>query len=333
MSDVFGLSLHTPMARSLVNTGAFEKMSDVPCDVNMFSQQAFLIHGDVRNNFRPSLVIQGRARSAILHLENEEQTVLFSADEDNCPYVSFIYEFSEKELKAMIDAGYYTENFQIPDIFIKNVFEQMPAPCDIYVLSEDAREPDDTPVILFDTSKWYGVVTDGEKSGYEDLSDAFERHEPESNFEDINEIQEESVTDAEYIDDNPDVEAEAEVEAEPKEEHEDTFESIMEQAARIQKRVEKESEKYKADIAAANETAEEETEVVSENVDANDDEDDDDPKSSKKKHNARMNAKHNARMNAIAQRLGNVDQREEVAETEAETEAEIVEASDIDAAF
>lgn len=320
MSDVFGLSLHTPMARSLVNTGAFEKMSDVPCDVNMFSQQAFLIHGDVRNNFRPSLVIQGRARSAILHLESEEQTVLFSADEDNCPYVSFIYEFSEKELKAMIDAGYYTENFQIPDIFIKNVFEQMPAPCDIYVLSEDAREPDDTPVILFDTSKWYGVVTDGEKSGYEDLSDAFERYEPEDGVEeDIDGIQVESDADAEYIDDNFDVEAEAE--AEPEEEHEDTFtESIMAQAARIQARVEAESEKYKAGIADANKKAEEETEAVLENVDT-DSGKDDNPQSSKKKYDARMNA--------IARRLGTVDQKEEVAETEAET----VEASDIDAAF
>lgn len=320
MSDVFGLSLHTPMARSLVNTGAFEKMSDVPCDVNMFSQQAFLIHGDARNNFKPSLVIQGRARSAILHLENEDQTILFSADEDNCPYVSFIYEFSEKELKAMIDAGYYTENFHIPDIFIKNVFEQMPAPCDVYVLSEDAREPDDTPVILFDTSKWYGVVTDGEKSGYEDLSDAFERYEPEDDVEAIDEIQVESDTDAEYLNDNPDVEVETEAESE--EEHEDTFtESIMAQAARIQKRVEEESEKYKADIAAANENVEEETDVVSEDVDANDDEDDDDTKSSDKKHISRMKE--------TARRLGTVDQKEEVAETEAET----VEASDIDAAF
>lgn len=318
MSDVFGLSLHTPMARSLVNTGAFEKMSDVPCEVNMFSQQAFLIHGDVRNNFKPSLVIQGRARSAILHLENENQTVLFSADEDNCPYVSFIYEFSEKELKAMIDAGYYTENFQIPDIFIKNVFEQMPAPCDVYVLSEEAREPDDTPVILFDTSKWYGVVTDGEKSGYEDLSDAFERYEPEADVEDIDEIQVESDTDAEYINDNHDVE----VEPEPEEETEDTFaESIMAQAARIQKRVEEESEKYKADIAAANENVEEETEVVSEDVGTDDDEDDDNSKSSDKKHISRMKE--------TARRLGTVDQKEEVAETEAET----VEASDIDAAF
>lgn len=284
----------------------------------MFSQQAFLIHGDVRNNFKPSLVIQGRARSAILHLENENQTVLFSADEDNCPYVSFIYEFSEKELKAMIDAGYYTENFQIPDIFIKNVFEQMPAPCDVYVLSEEAREPDDTPVILFDTSKWYGVVTDGEKSGYEDLSDAFERYEPEADVEDIDEIQVESDTDAEYINDNHDVE----VEPEPEEETEDTFaESIMAQAARIQKRVEEESEKYKADIAAANENVEEETEVVSEDVGTDDDEDDDNSKSSDKKHISRMKE--------TARRLGTVDQKEEVAETEAET----VEASDIDAAF
>ena len=317
MPDVFGLSLHTPMARSLANTGAFEKVSEVPCEVNMFSQQAFLIHGDERNNFKPSLVIQGRVRSAILHLENNDQTVLFSSDEDNCPYVSFIYEFSEKELKAMIDAGYYTESFHIPDIFIKNVFEQMPAPCDVYVLSEEAKEPDDTPVILFDTSKWYGVVTDGEKSGYEDLSDAFERSEPEDTEEYIDEIQEESDTDVEYINDSYDVEAEPE----PEEESEDKLaESIMEQAARIQKRVEAESEKYKADIAAANETAEDEIEVVSEDTDT-DDEDDDDPKSSEKKRAARMKE--------TARRLGTVDQKEEVAETE----AEFVEASDIDAAF
>lgn len=317
MPDVFGLSLHTPIARSLVNTGAFEKMFDVPCAVNMFSQQAFLIHGDERNNFKPSLVIQGRARSATLRLENEEQTVLFSADEDNCPYVSFIYEFSEKELKAMIDAGYYTENFHIPDIFIKNVFEQMPAPCDIYVLSADAREPDDTPVILFDTSKWYGVVTDGEKSGYEDLSDAFERYEPENDVEAIDEIQEESTSDTEYINDSYDVE----VEPEPEEKSDDKLaESIIEQAARIQKRVEEESEKYKADIAAANENVEEETEAVLENVDT-DSGKDDDLKSSEKKRAARMKE--------TARRLGTVDQKEEVAETEAET----VEASDIDAAF
>lgn len=319
MSDVFGLSLHTPMARGLVNTGAFEKMSDVPCDVNMFSQQVFLIHGDKRTNFKPSLVIQGRARSAILHFENEDQTVLFSADEDNCPYVSFIYEFSEEELKAMIDAGYFTENFYIPDIFINNVFEQMPAPCDIYVLSEEAKEPDDTPIILFDTRKWYDVVTDGEKSGYVDLGKAFKRYVPEP-VEAIDEIQVESDTDADYFNDRPNVEAEAEVE--PEEERKDTFaESIMEQAARIQARVAAESEKYKADIAAANETVEEETEVVSEAIDMDDDEDDDDPKSSDKKHVSRMKE--------TARRLGTVDQKEEVAETEAET----VEASDIDAAF
>ena len=317
MSDVFGLSLHTPMARSLVNTGAFEKMSDVPCDVNMFSQQVFLIHGDKRTNFRPSLVIQGRARSAILHFENEEQTVLFSADEDNCPYVSFIYEFSEEELKAMIDAGYFTENFYIPDIFINNVFEQMPAPCDIYVLSEEAKEPDDTPIILFDTRKWYDVVTNGKKSGYENLGDSFERYVPEP-VKAIDEIQVESDKDADYLNDRPKVEAEPE----PEEKRKEMFaKSIIEQAARIQKRVEEESEKYKADIARANEAAEEETEVVSEAIDMNDDEDDDDPKSSDKKHVSRMKE--------TARRLGTVDQKEEVAETEAET----VEASDIDAAF
>lgn len=317
MSDVFGLSLHTPMARSLVNTGAFEKMSDVPCDVNMFSQQVFLIHGDKRTNFRPSLVIQGRARSAILHFENEEQTVLFSADEDNCPYVSFIYEFSEEELKAMIDAGYFTENFYIPDIFINNVFEQMPAPCDIYVLSEEAKEPDDTPIILFDTRKWYDVVTDGEKSGYENLGKSFERYVSEP-VKAIDEIQVESDTDADYLNDRPKVEAEPK----PEEKRKDMFaESIMEQVARIQERVKAEYEGYKADIADANKKAEEETEVVSEVIDMNDDEDNDDLKSSDKKHVSRMEE--------TARRLGTVDQKEEVAETEAET----VEASDIDAAF
>lgn len=317
MSDVFGLSLHTPMARSLVNTGAFEKMSDVPCDVNMFSQQVFLIHGDKRTNFRPSLVIQGRARSAILHFENEEQMVLFSADEDNCPYVSFIYEFSEEELKAMIDAGYFTENFYIPDIFINNVFEQMPAPCDIYVLSEEAKEPDDTPIILFDTRKWYDVVTNGKKSGYENLADSFERYVPEP-VKAIDEIQVESDTDADYLNDRPKVEAEPESEEKRKEMF---AKSIIEQAARIQERVKAEYEDYKADIAAANEAAKEETEVVSEAIDMNDDEDDDDPKSFDKKHVSRMEE--------TARRLGTVDQKEEVAETEAET----VEASDIDAAF
>ena len=317
MSDVFGLSLYTPMARSLVNTGAFEKMSDVPCDVNMFSQQVFLIHGDKRTNFRPSLVIQGRARSAILHFENEEQMVLFSADEDNCPYVSFIYEFSEEELKAMIDAGYFTENFYIPDIFINNVFEQMPAPCDIYVLSEEAKEPDDTPIILFDTRKWYDVVTNGKKSGYENLGGSFERYVSEP-VKAIDEIQVESDTDADYLNDRPKVEAEPE----PEEKHKEMFaKSIIEQAARIQERAKAEYEKYKADIADANKKAEEETEVVSEVIDMGDDEDDDNLKSSDKKHVSRMEE--------TARRLGTVDQKEEVAETEAET----VEASDIDAAF
>lgn len=164
--EIYGLQCDSQIARAVMANMADTKYTmqyfpNVSCECDVFSEQVYPIAFGPEKNFRPRLKVEGRVRTMDIELPGIDK-VRFSYDEDKCPRYCFIYDYTDEELAFLSQNGYFSENFEVPDYFIKNIFEKMPAQCNVYYIEPNEGE---VPIVIVDTHSWSSILTN-EECGY-----------------------------------------------------------------------------------------------------------------------------------------------------------------------
>lgn len=129
-----------------------------------FQIEDMVLDYDMDQNYRPYLTLIGNVRNIVGDFSNNVNEVYFG--EDDKIDVSCIYDFTDDEIKDLIDKGIYNDTFKTPDDLVGQVME-IPVSCNVLSIQNT-----EIPITFVEIDDPHRVYLTTESTGYK-LSNYF----------------------------------------------------------------------------------------------------------------------------------------------------------------
>ena len=134
-------------------------LEDVPCEMKFESAHVFFSHESEKHHYLPVMRLVGYVTEVKADLPFGASSLYFDESDRHMLCRDFVYYPSPKELNHLVDAGFYSGNFEVPSILRKNTYSfpgkisVLAFPPDSKTLRADGRsdmdaDKMDTPVIF-----------------------------------------------------------------------------------------------------------------------------------------------------------------------------------------
>lgn len=169
--NIAGFTMSSPWAsRSLWSGYPTEEYSDIPCLMRVSMDSVFFTYDAEVTNYRPRLHMRGKLMSIIPSVEMPLNINEITFDPESGPAINGFYNFDDDQLAVLVSKGYFSENFNIPELLSESVWE-LPVEIDALLVLGDP-ETDIVPAIFVDIHDQLSVSIDMNNSGY-DLANVF----------------------------------------------------------------------------------------------------------------------------------------------------------------
>lgn len=129
-----------------------------------FQIEDMVLDYDMEQHYRPYLTLIGNVRNIVGDFSNNVNEVYFG--EDDKIDVSCIYDFTDDEIKDLIDKGIYNDTFKTPDDLVGQVME-IPVSCNVLSIQNT-----EIPITFVEIDDPHRVYLTTESTGYK-LSNYF----------------------------------------------------------------------------------------------------------------------------------------------------------------
>lgn len=133
-------------------------------------QTAGLNFHSKKENYRPYLYLEGLVESLKGDFPEEIGEITF--DPTDQPKMIGVYDFSQEELKMLVDKGLYTSDFEVPALITdRETFFELDMDVNVSVISGEML---DTPLVMATVDNCYDLVLNTDNTGYQ-LAQYFEK--------------------------------------------------------------------------------------------------------------------------------------------------------------
>lgn len=165
------LKVSDPWYGRILNDGRVqaESLRSVPIESTVEMELVELLHGGPEENYRPYLHLRGELTEAVPEVElpyGVSELVLRRGAGLN---VDAFYDFSQRQLRELVNKGYFTDQFQVPGE-MTGIPWAIPGSADFLVVAPEYS--DQPPVVFMNVHEQNEMELDEENSGY-DLSEYF----------------------------------------------------------------------------------------------------------------------------------------------------------------
>lgn len=153
-----------------------ESLRGVPIESTVEMELVELLHGDAGENYRPYLHLRGELTQAVPAVELPYGVSELALRRGSGLEVDAFYDFSPRQLAELVEKGYFTDQFRVPEE-MSGIPWELPGAADFLVVAPEFS--DQPPLVFMHLHEQNALELDEENSGY-DLAAYFPEYRPQS---------------------------------------------------------------------------------------------------------------------------------------------------------